>query len=181
MIQCKPPVRQCDNLSLAWKRPVQIKLPLTRIYLRKVPGFRLAGHIWLGRAWASPTLASLQCTHACVYLFVCLDQPLTVNFKWTYSNIHEGWVSNTATCTSAQPCEGYCQRQCERDWEWGHVCSMHGDLLPDKFLSWCYESDPCLLTRQASSHRQQNVRWWGLLQPQVSTMHEQTTSYTAHK
>ena len=32
MIQCKPPVTPwCNNLSLAGKRPVRIKLPLTRI------------------------------------------------------------------------------------------------------------------------------------------------------
>ena len=48
MIQCKPPVtRWCNNLSLAWKRPVRIKLPLTQIqYLCEVPGFRSAGHIF---------------------------------------------------------------------------------------------------------------------------------------
>ena len=47
MIQCKPPVtRWCNNLSLAGKRPVRIKLPLTQIqYLREVPGFRSAGPI----------------------------------------------------------------------------------------------------------------------------------------
>ena len=44
MIQSKPPVtRWCNNLSLAGKRPVRIKLPLTQIqYLREVPGFRSA-------------------------------------------------------------------------------------------------------------------------------------------
>ena len=43
-------------------------------------------HWWyklLGRAWASPTLAWLHCTHACVCLLACLlaylDRPLTVN------------------------------------------------------------------------------------------------------
>ena len=40
MIQCNPPVTQCNNLSLAGKRPVRIKLPLTQIqYLHEVPGF----------------------------------------------------------------------------------------------------------------------------------------------
>ena len=40
--------RWCNNLSLAGKRPVRIKLPLTQIqYLREVPGFRSAGHIYL--------------------------------------------------------------------------------------------------------------------------------------
>ena len=48
MIQCKTPVTPwCNNLSLAEKRPVRIKSPITRIqYLREVPGFRSAGHIW---------------------------------------------------------------------------------------------------------------------------------------
>ena len=47
MIQCKTPVTpRCNNLSLAEKRPVRIKSPITRIqYLREVPGFRSAGHI----------------------------------------------------------------------------------------------------------------------------------------
>ena len=47
MIQSKPHVTHwCNNLSLAGKRPVRIKLPLTQIqYLREVPGFRSAGHI----------------------------------------------------------------------------------------------------------------------------------------
>ena len=37
----------CNNLSLAGKRPVWIKLSLSQIqYLRKVPGFPSAGHIW---------------------------------------------------------------------------------------------------------------------------------------
>jgi len=46
MIQCKSPVTPwCNNLSLAGKRPVRIKLPLTQIqYLHKVPGFCSAGH-----------------------------------------------------------------------------------------------------------------------------------------
>ena len=49
MIQCKPPVTPwCNNLSLPGKRPVRIKLPVTQIqYLRKVPGFRSAGHIYM--------------------------------------------------------------------------------------------------------------------------------------
>ena len=49
MIQSKPPVtRWCDDLGLAGKLPVRIKLPLTQIqYLREVPGFRSAGHIYL--------------------------------------------------------------------------------------------------------------------------------------
>ena len=48
MIQCKLPVtRWCNNLSLAGKQPVWIKLPLTQIqYLRKVPGFPSAAHIY---------------------------------------------------------------------------------------------------------------------------------------
>ena len=48
MIQCKPPVTPWfNNPSLAGKRPVQVKLPLTRIqYLREVPGFRSAGNIY---------------------------------------------------------------------------------------------------------------------------------------
>ena len=48
MIQSKPLVtRWCNNLSLAGKRPVWINLPLTQIqYLREVPGFRSAGHIY---------------------------------------------------------------------------------------------------------------------------------------
>ena len=38
--------RWCNNLSLAGKRPVLIKLPLSQIqYLREVPGFRSTGHI----------------------------------------------------------------------------------------------------------------------------------------
>ena len=48
MIQSELPVtRWCNNnLSLAGKRPVQIKLPLTQIqYLCNVPGFRSACHI----------------------------------------------------------------------------------------------------------------------------------------
>ena len=40
------PLTRCNNLSLAGKRPVRIKLPLTQIqYLREVLGFRSAGHI----------------------------------------------------------------------------------------------------------------------------------------
>ena len=48
MIQSKPPVtRWCNNLSLAGKRPVQIKLPLTQIqYLHKVLGFHSVGHMF---------------------------------------------------------------------------------------------------------------------------------------
>ena len=48
MIQSKPPVtRWCNNLSLAGKQPVRIKLPLTQIqYLHEVPGFRSVGHIY---------------------------------------------------------------------------------------------------------------------------------------
>ena len=48
MIQCKPPVTPWfNNQSLSGKRPVRIKLPQTRIqYLREVPGFRSAGHIY---------------------------------------------------------------------------------------------------------------------------------------
>ena len=47
MIQCKPPVTHWhNNLSLAAKRPVRIKSPVTRVqYLREVTGFRSAGHI----------------------------------------------------------------------------------------------------------------------------------------
>ena len=49
MIQCKPPVtRWCNNLSLAGKQPVQIKLPLTHIqHLREVLGSCSVGHILL--------------------------------------------------------------------------------------------------------------------------------------
>jgi len=37
---------------------------------------------WLGWAWASPTLAWLYSTRACVRLLACLDRPLTVNHFW---------------------------------------------------------------------------------------------------
>ena len=49
MIQCKTPVTPwCNSLSLAAKRPVWIKSPITRIqYLWEVPGFRSVGHIFL--------------------------------------------------------------------------------------------------------------------------------------
>ena len=48
MIRCKAPVTPwCNNLSLTEKRPVRIKSPITWIqYLREVPGFRSAGHIF---------------------------------------------------------------------------------------------------------------------------------------
>ena len=48
MIQCKPPMTcWCNNLSFARKQPVRIKSPLIQIqYLREVPGFRSAGHIY---------------------------------------------------------------------------------------------------------------------------------------
>jgi len=44
--QCKPPATPwCNNLSIAGKRSVRIKLPLSRIqYLREVPGFRSADY-----------------------------------------------------------------------------------------------------------------------------------------
>ena len=66
MIQCKPPVTHwCNNLSLAGKRPVWIKSPITRIYyLREVPGFCLAGHLfnWLHEYAPHPTPpSSSQC------------------------------------------------------------------------------------------------------------------------
>ena len=47
-------------------------------------------HTWLGRAWASPTLAWLLCkTHVYVCLSVCLSVcvwPYTENFNWTNGN-----------------------------------------------------------------------------------------------
>ena len=49
-------------------------------------------------------LRKCVCIYACT--FVCLDRPLTVNFKWAHSNISR-WLhvmsTPTATCTSAKP------------------------------------------------------------------------------
>ena len=51
-------------------------------------GFHAYLHYLLGQAWASPTLAWLHCAHMCVSDFIahtcvylCLDRPLTGNFK----------------------------------------------------------------------------------------------------
>ena len=75
MIQCKPPVtRWCNNLSLAGKRPVRIKSPITRIqYLREVPGFRSAGHIL--RPLSTSNLSILALLHLSSQ---CLDIQLVI-------------------------------------------------------------------------------------------------------
>ena len=66
MIQSKPPVtRWCNNLSLAGKRPVRIKLPVTQIqYLREVPGFHSAGHIYsLTPSHTHPVISQIHVPH----------------------------------------------------------------------------------------------------------------------
>ena len=65
MIQSKPPVtRWCNDLSLAGKRPVRIKLLLTQIqYLREVPGFRSAGHIYAFCKRGRYFYSTVSCLH----------------------------------------------------------------------------------------------------------------------
>ena len=83
MIQCKPPVTQwCNNLSLAGKQPVRIKLPLSQIqYLCEVPGFHSAGHIYL----CIPSLTgcaedtSLPICHILLHLWISYLQLLWPN------------------------------------------------------------------------------------------------------
>ena len=63
MIKSNPAVTPwCNNLCWTEKRPVQIKSSLTRIqYLKEVPGFRSAGHIW---RWKEGTrMAWYKLTH----------------------------------------------------------------------------------------------------------------------
>ena len=67
----------CPTLSLA----------CVLFYIYACESFILHLTYWLGRAWASPTLAWQHCRSVCVSMLACLDWPLTINFKWAHSNI----------------------------------------------------------------------------------------------
>ena len=51
---------------------------------------------YLGRAWASPTLAGLHCVDVYVYDRACL-WPYTINFNCSFKNISWNWTSS-CTC-----------------------------------------------------------------------------------
>ena len=88
--------------DLTWKRRV-VQVADTARY-RSVQNWQLLtiqllereNYCWLGRAWASSTLAWLHCGSACVCLLACLLaslRPYTVNFKWAHLNISRRLVS----------------------------------------------------------------------------------------
>ena len=110
MIQCKPPVTLwCNNLSLAGKRPVRIKLPLTRIqYLREVPAFRSAGHIFI-KSMVSLKMSILQIW-------------VTSASKVTQKNLQLCSIKNKGSHT---PCDITCSR------------SIHHVIILTR-LSQCY-------------------------------------------
>ena len=98
--------------------------------------------MYLGRAWASPTLVWLHCARACVCLLACLlaclDQPLTVNFKWAHSNISRRSIS----WSMWRPVESECS---VGDPERRRLKLKH---------AWQLNSDLCLYRRQQAAHRQ---------------------------
>ena len=76
----------------------------------------------------------LHCGHACE----CLDQPLTINFKWVHSNI------SLSMCTLAQlsGLASWRERNREqRQLKIECICSTHSILLQK---SLCYESGGCV-------------------------------------
>ena len=129
-------------------------------------------HIYLGRAWASPTLAWLHCARVCVCLV--LGGPTTYRklqmsaFKyftmvtsvllWLYiylTSANKPWERAWRATARLQH-----WRQRERERRWFKLNACVGSTQTTYFL--CYESDD-RMTRHAVSDRQQNVRWPSLL------------------
>ena len=81
MIQYKPPITpRCNNLSLAGKRPVRIKSPLTRI--QYLPGFRGSHNIMTSSLYeeVSSTLPSTNT--------ICLSNQINIETErsWLHQN-----------------------------------------------------------------------------------------------
>ena len=117
--------------------------------------FRLIG------ASLSEPHTSVTALSTCVCIYVCLDRPLTVNFKWAHSKFAKPWEWAWSATARLQ---GWCER--ERGWNdsnsirWQHA----------QQITFCESDDR--VTRQAMSDRQQDVRWL-----QVRAWHE--SSYIA--
>ena len=125
-----------NNLSLAEKQPVRKNSPLTRIqYLREVPGFRSAGHIWYKCSeWNINVSTSLSSTevqgervsepHTSEVIFhiygirhsVCFE---CCNLTWRKKDFHTtwqiGWTQKAAEIL-LQPIKG----------EWGNEQCWQG-------------------------------------------------------
>ena len=100
-------------------------------YHKNVVRWRVHIYIYLGRAWASPTLAWLYCARVCLYIrlsiYLWMDRPLTVNLR----------IYKICTCTCALQIQ---------IWFWKWSWSSH-DLPQRQWIYWVRERD-CVLSER---------------------------------
>ena len=107
--------------------------------------------VLIGTSLREPhTSVTALCTCVCIYacLLVCLDWPLTVNFKWAHSNISRWWNVHADVyfneLSKSQTAVSLWKSKSEGDLSWMYW--YHARWLCEL---WC-ESDDCV-TRQAMS------------------------------
>ena len=92
--------------------------------------------------------ASVTALRTCVYdcLLACLDQPLTINFKWTYSNFSR----RSILWSMWKPSGGLLSECSISNSEWRRLKLMH---------EWQLNSDLCFYRRRQTTHRWYKYGW----------------------